>query len=185
MIYIITGMAKTGKSIVAKKMARKHQLEIISTDYIMVMLDRGNPDLGIHMEESDRSVSKRLEPYLEQLIIALIQNQENYIIEGVHFLPQFIKRMIKKYPHDLSAIFLGYANWKATDKAIDLKKYRTETKNCWYCEYDDQELLKLSKYLVNESVILKEEVNQLGLKYFEIKNIIKDQDEIIDLLVKK
>lgn len=76
MIYILAGLAKSGKSLIAKKVLETKHIQVLSTDWIMMMLYHGNPNLGIDAHKSDISVSRQLEPYLEGLIKALVSSKK-------------------------------------------------------------------------------------------------------------
>jgi 2-phosphoglycerate kinase len=185
MIYILTGMAKTGKSILAKELSKQTGFSIIPTDYLMMMFHKTNKTLGVDADDSDPSVSKALEPYLLSLIETMIENKDDYIIEGVHFLPLFARKLIDRYPNDIKMLYLGYKDWTPVQKMEDLILHKKNTKNCWYGHYNSQELLKLSEYLVKESIKLYHEVIKLDLHYIEVTHIMDQIPKIIDDLLKK
>ena len=183
MIYILTGMAKSGKTIVAKALAEKTGFSILSTDYLMMMFHRTNQDIGINADQSDPSVSKALEPYLESLIDTMIENKADHIIEGVHFLPSFAHRLMNKYPHLINIIFFGYKDWTPKQKKDDLITYKDHTSNCWYKHYDDKALDKLSEYLIKESNKQYKALMEYHLSYIEVNHIIGQIPDIIAYLL--
>ena len=185
MIYILTGMAKTGKSLLAKALSQHTGFSIIPTDYLMMMFHKTNLNLGINAHESDPSVSKALEPYLSSLIETIIENRDDYIIEGVHFLPSFSKKLLQTYPHDVKILYLGYKDWSPIQKKEDLVTHKKNTKNCWYGHYHDEELLKLSVYLIKESIKLYDDVMSYGLDYVEVTHIMNQIPLLIENLLKK
>ena len=89
MIFIISGIAKAGKTYLSKLIVEQYHLSCFSTDYLMMSLARGNPSLGINPNSSDITVSKQLRPYLEGMIVTMIENNIDYLIEGVHIQPDF------------------------------------------------------------------------------------------------
>ncbi|MDX9691218.1 MAG: hypothetical protein RBT45_02115, partial [Acholeplasmataceae bacterium] len=141
--------------------------------------------LGIDAHDSDPSVSKALEPYLNALIETLIQNKEPMIIEGVHFLPSFSAKLMEEYPKDIKIVYLGYKDWTPQEKMEDLIRYKDATKNCWYSHYNTEELFKLSEYLIIESNKLYEEVKALHLDYIEVNNVIVQTHTIMKHILKK
>ena len=40
--------------------------------------------------------------------MTLIENKVDYLLEGVHFNPDFSRRLIEKYPNDIRIVYLGY-----------------------------------------------------------------------------
>ena len=75
MIYILTGIAKSGKSLVANRLIQKYSLPTFSTDYIMMMLVRGNKTLGIDPDGEDEIVANQLRPYINGLIQTMVENK--------------------------------------------------------------------------------------------------------------
>lgn len=183
MIYVLTGMAKTGKTIVAKELAKQTRYSILSTDYLMMMLHKANQSIGVNADESDPSVSKSLEPYIEAMIETMMENKDNHIIEGVHFLPSFAHRLLKKYPQSIKIIFFGYKDWTPQQKMDDLMTYKHQTINCWYKHLDEKALYELSDYLVKESNKLFKQVESYNLTYVEISNVIFQTTDIINQLL--
>jgi hypothetical protein len=62
MIYILTGIAKSGKSLIADDIIKTYSMRVISTDLIMMMLHNGNDQLSIDINKSDITVSHALKP---------------------------------------------------------------------------------------------------------------------------
>ena len=105
MIYILTGIAKSGKSLVANRLIQKYSLPTFSTDYIMMMLVRGNKTLGIDPDGEDEIVANQLRPYINGLIQTMVENKVDYFIEGVHFNPDFARELLDKYPNDVHVLY--------------------------------------------------------------------------------
>ena len=72
MIYIVTGIAKSGKSLVAKEIKRRFNYSIFSTDYLMMMVHYGDGKSNLDIHASDSTVAKKIEPYTYGLIKSLI-----------------------------------------------------------------------------------------------------------------
>ena len=182
MIYIIAGIAKSGKSIIARDILEKFHMQVISTDWIMMMLFHGNKELNIDVNKSDSSVSKSLEPYLEGLIISLVHSQNNYLIEGVHIKPRFIDKLMVKYPNQIKCVFLGYKDLDPVTKCNQLKKHANQIDNPWYQNLSDHELLHLTHYLQKESARLYQECIEFNKVYIEVRDIIEDKKQILSAL---
>ena len=120
MIYVLTGIAKSGKTKVAREIVKRKSIPLFSTDYIMMMLSKGNKDPDIDIDASDSSVAKDLEPYIYGMISTMIENKVDYLLEGVHFNPDFSRRLIEKYPNDIRIVYLGYKDKNFKDKAKEL-----------------------------------------------------------------
>jgi hypothetical protein len=184
MIYILTGIAKSGKSIISKSILKHHPIPVISTDQIMMMVHYGNPELKLDINASDDSVSKKLEPYLYGLIKSLSSSKRDTLIEGVHFRASFVNKLQSEFPKMIRAVYLGYKDIRPEVKARELDLHRHLTDNCWYGSMNSQELLALSTYMIQESQRIYNACLVYGQHYIEVYDIIKQTDEIIGALMK-
>lgn len=185
MIYILTGVAKSGKSTVVKHIHKRYNIPYFSTDYIMMMLHEGNPELDVDIDASDSTVSNQIQPYLHGLITTLIRNQETYVIEGVHFNTPYAKELLESYPNDIRILYLGYKNKKVFDKVQELEHYKLQIPNQWYAKLSKEKLEELVEYLIKESNRIYNECQNLQLPYFEVDNLTTQLEEIINYLIKK
>jgi 2-phosphoglycerate kinase len=185
MIYVLTGIAKSGKTKVAREIVKRKSIPLFSTDYIMMMLSKGNKDLDIDIDASDSSVAKDLEPYIYGMISTMIENKVDYLLEGVHFNPDFSRRLIEKYPNDIRIVYLGYKDKNFKDKAKELLLYKNEIENPWFLSFKGEKLFELMEYMVNESQRVYELCIQFDLEYIEVRNIVDQMDEIMKTLFDK
>lgn len=183
MIYILAGIAKSGKSLIAHEILKTYHIQTISTDWIMMMLYHGNKDLKIDVSRSDKSVSRIIEPYINGLIKSLSASKKDILIEGVHIQPEFSSELQKKYPGLINVVFLGYKDIDVDSKKVELKKYAQYMDNPWYLNYNDEEFTKLVHYLIQESDKLKHSCTLHHQTYVEVNNIMSDKDHIIKLLL--
>lgn len=184
MIYILAGIAKSGKSLIANEILKTYQIRIISTDWIMMMLHYGNKDLNIDINRSDKSVSHMIEPYMEGLIKSLIGFKKDVLIEGVHIQPEFASVLQNRYPGLIHIVFLGYKNINPDIKKQELKINAKFIDNPWYINYNEEELSKLIHYLIKESDDLEKTCIKFKQTYIEVHNIINDKVNIINVLIK-
>jgi len=183
MIYILAGIAKSGKSLIAKEMIKRYHMEVIATDRIMMMLHHGNKDLKIDVTRSDQSVSQMLEPYIGGLITSLINSKKDVLIEGVHIQPQFAKHLAQKYRGKLKILFLGYKDIKPNIKQQELLDYAHLLDNPWYLDYDADAFTKLINYLIKESNALEKACLKYGQTYYEVQSVTNQMDDIINKLI--
>lgn len=179
MIYILAGIAKSGKSIVSQSILKSYQIPVISTDQIMMMLHYGNPELKLDINASDDTVSRKLEPYLYGLIKSLTSSKKDTLIEGVHFRAEFVHQLQKQFPNQIRPVFLGYQDQQPQNKANELDLNRRLTDNCWYDHMNKEQLLNLARYMIQESKRIFNECQIYSQTYIEIFDIIKQKDSII------
>ncbi len=109
MIYLIGGAPRAGKSILCQQAAAKLNIGWISTD-ILVELVRVNNDKAVKAEwnaspESIRATAEWFFPYLERFVWGISSQAENYVIEGVGFLPEQVTQLAAKFP--IRSVFIG------------------------------------------------------------------------------
>ena len=183
MIYILTGVAKSGKSLIAKEIVKRNSIPSFSTDYIMMMLAKGNKNIGIDTEAGDRVVAKQLEPYIEGMLKTMIENGVNHLIEGVHFNHDFISRMMKEYPNDIKTLYLGFKDIDASVKGDELYKFQDSSDNKWFLNLNEKEFKVLINYLIDESRISYDLCREFSLDYIEVQDISIQLEEIINKLL--
>ena len=132
MIYFIGGAPRIGKSIVASELAKKINAELISTDELenkvsssMSEDERSElfPLQGFSGDPNENSltVSERvklqiigarsLENELEKIVTHALENNRSVVIEGVHILPQFIRRLTEDLGGEhFCVVFIGSEN---------------------------------------------------------------------------
>jgi len=178
MIYILTGIAKSGKSLVANRLIQKYSLPTFSTDYIMMMLVRGNKTLGIDPDGEDEIVANQLRPYINGLIQTMVENKVDYFIEGVHFNPDFARELLDKYPNDIKVLYLGYKDIHVEDKINELERFKESNDNPWYKNFTKEEMNTLIEYMIKESERVYQSCLLLNIDYLEISNIMLQIDSI-------
>jgi 2-phosphoglycerate kinase len=183
MIYIIAGIAKSGKTTIAKEFTKRYGIPYFSTDYIMMMLYRGNSDLGIDPLASDTSVSRQIKPYVYGLIKTMVENKVDYLIEGVHFSPDFSSELLKEYPNDIRIVYLGYRNTNVNLKIIELNKYKDSLENVWYSSFSNEKMIELISYLIEESERVHCLCKKFALDYIEIYDLTNQIDEILKYIM--
>ncbi|MCK7487077.1 MAG: hypothetical protein MZU97_17385 [Bacillus subtilis] len=183
MIYLLSGVAKSGKSYVARYLLEHYNVSHFSTDYLMMSLSLGNPDLNIDHNADDAVVAKKLEPYLTAMIAAMVQNKTHYLIEGVHFNPDFMNRLLEKHPGKVKALYLGYEQVDVMEKVAELIKYRDRIENCWYRNFPTDEMIKLVKYMISVSRQIHQEADRYHIPYIDIYDIVDQAPAIVEQLM--
>lgn len=109
MIYFVGGAPRAGKSILGQQVAANLRIGWISTDLLLELL-RVKNEGGVKTKwdaspEAIRANAEWFFPYLERFVWGVTSQAENYLIEGVDFLPAHVKRLSDQY--QLRAVFLG------------------------------------------------------------------------------
>jgi hypothetical protein len=109
MIYLIGGAPRAGKTILGQSISAKRNVSWISTDLLVDLLRLKNEDgVKASWDATPEAIAADAEwffPYLERFIWGVSSQAEDYLIEGVGFLPAQVARLSAKYP--IRAVFLG------------------------------------------------------------------------------
>ena len=109
MIYLIGGAPRAGKTILAQRLSSKLHVGWISTDLLLTLLGMTKVE-GIKTEwnaapEAVTASAEWFFPYLERFIWGISSMAEQYVIEGVDFLPGQVAQLALQY--QLRSVFLG------------------------------------------------------------------------------
>jgi len=108
MIYLIGGAPRAGKSVLCQQLAAKLKIGWISTDVLIDMLRVNNEGLKSEWNAAPEAIAADAEwffPYLERFVRGVNALAENYLVEGVDFLPAQVARLMPDYP--IRAVFIG------------------------------------------------------------------------------
>jgi hypothetical protein len=109
MIYFVGGAPRAGKTLLGQQLASNLRVGWISTDLLLTLLQLKN-DEGVKQEWNADSVAITANaewffPYLERFIWGVSGLAEQYVVEGVDFLPAQIAQLASRY--QIRAVFLG------------------------------------------------------------------------------
>ncbi|MDO8260255.1 MAG: hypothetical protein Q7T50_02005, partial [Candidatus Magasanikbacteria bacterium] len=163
MLYLIGGSPRGGKTILSKKLSKKIEVPYISTDYLKLILrpyfkEKEREEMfpfdkiwkklnlneyflnytGKQMLTIDIKEGKTLWTGMKYLISHLSKRKIDYIIEGVHLLPNLIKDF-KDNPN-VKIIFLT----KTDEEKIYSGLFKNKSERDWILEkVKDRDILKL------------------------------------------
>ncbi len=108
-MYLVGGAPRAGKTILAQRLSSTLNVGWVSTDLLMDLLRVTNP-VGIKMEWNADPAAITAHaawffPYLERFMWGVTSLADQYVIEGVDFLPREVAQLATQYP--IRAVFLG------------------------------------------------------------------------------
>jgi 2-phosphoglycerate kinase len=186
MIYLVGGVAKSGKSLIAKDLLKNNHISYFPTDMLMMGLSNTikgftiNPDV-----DRDEEVATKLEPILFKMISTAINNNDEYLFEGVHIRPSLCRKLMKQYPDKVKAVFLIYDEIDTSVKVDELITHVKSKYKTWLDLFSGEKFVEVVEILKQESLQLKKECQMFDLPYIEIKNIIEQKQEILKILFTK
>lgn len=201
-IYIVGGAPRTGKSIIARRLMNSLSVPWVSTDAFRAVAQRMSPpeeraikfpfggftsadqlnDMAIkQMLEWQITEGESLHLFLRSFIDYQLGVLDNYIIEGVHFLPEHVRQFLDSNEHnDIKAVFIVSTN-------IDeqLKSMRKNTSHFdWLTNASDETFLSVAKFVTEYGKWLKAECQKYQLPYVERKGLFEEENtEILTALM--
>ena len=163
MIYLIGGVARAGKSILCQQFAAELKIGWISTDLMMELLRVSNvPGIKREWNASSKAIKTNAEwffPYLEKFIWGVNSLAENYVIEGVDFLPAQISQLSRQYP--IRSLFLGCS--QMTLEAFD--QYPGHSRG--YSHLPDEVKRQIVHDVPLWSEVIRQEAKRFSLPYLD------------------
>jgi 2-phosphoglycerate kinase len=196
MIYLIGGSPRGGKSILSRKLSKTLSVPYISTDNLRLvilpyfkgkekdknfpyikMFDLANIDKfflrysGQEMLRADIKEAKSIWPGVKSLIDHLLAYKMDYIIEGVHLLPNFVKEY--KDNKNIKIAFLA----KLDEEKIYQGLLRNKNNGDWITDNtkDKKVISMAAKSLYYYGKFFLKETKKYGLKCFNTEDNFLDK----------
>lgn len=185
MIYLIGGVPRVGKSIVARAVAERSGAQLISTDDVCGAFKATLPEAErdarfpfpgffgdasnnvLTVEElvaAQMTSAKSLQPEIERLIAEAAQTDASVVIEGVYLLPEYVRSAIERHgPDKISALFIGSSD---ADLVVDGIRNNARPDN-WMRETDIVVIRHVAQFIVALNARLRAEAEQNGIAYQE------------------
>jgi 2-phosphoglycerate kinase len=151
----------------------------------MMGIANGVPELGVHPTEGDFITGQRLWKIVDPLLTAMVENEIDYVIEGVQLLPSFVAEFQQKFAGDVRCCFIGQAELDVT--AIEeMELHSSATENDGFKDLSHIEALAEMKRIRADSARYKEECEVHNLPYFESSSDFhRTLDQVVAYLIKK
>ncbi len=173
---LIAGVAKSGKSLFCKKLAKKTNYNHIPLDYFTASMKRNFPNWGIKSSVIINDTSKKLSTLLNTVTNLIDDTDEKFIIDSAHIMPSDIIDNINR--DNWNIYFFGYPNISAKDKLYEIRKY---IKDGWPIKKDDNELLIILEKLINISKEISEQCKKYNIKFIDTSfNINKTINKLLN-----
>lgn len=182
MLYLLGGAARAGKSTIAHKFLAATGTPFFCLDYLMMGVAKGAPLLGVDPNADDLHTATLLTPVIKAMAVAMIENGENYLLEGVQLHPALAAELLARFPGQVTACFLGYADADVTAKVAAIRTFGG-VNNDWLASANDTTLTQTVADLVRLSQHLRAACQQADLRYFEIStHFTATIDAVVDFL---
>jgi 2-phosphoglycerate kinase len=181
MIYLIGGEARSGKTIVRKKLLSKYKISGIGTDSIRYMLSHTLKDSGIDHNNTPEVNGPLMWPFIDNLIEDLsIYAAEDYVIEGDILLPKYLRKY--KESSDTKVCYIGFPTVSISQKMKNILQSRKE--GDWTKEYTEKELKKFVKWGIKESKKYQRQCKKYGITFYDLSEDFETRiNEVVEDLV--
>ncbi len=160
--FIVTGAATAGKSTFSHELIKKHFVQHICIDPIIDAFQSVFPQLGITHEanshEKHVAVCAEFRPFVSKMIEEL--DMDDFVIEGFR-LP--LADLHDTYPH-LQYFAFGYPSDTPEARLARVRKF---DEGNWTNSMDDDELLEVFTFLIDESQRLEALCKERSIPFFD------------------
>lgn len=168
---LIIGAARSGKTTLAKKLAKEKGYSLISIDDIVSGFE-AFPELQIHHDGDAVDTAKRLAPFLIKYLTELSEGSTFYggiksVIEGTHIDFEQLMPFLQsdKYKEKYEIIGLTFNDITEQQLYDYIRKYDTEDDWTYWC--DDEELKGNVRYFIDRNKYFNEMFKKYGIKTFD------------------
>ena len=171
MIFLVGGAPRAGKSILGQRVAANLKIGWVSTDLLLTILRMTDVE-GIKTEwnATPDAITANAEwffSYLERFVWGASSLAENYLIEGVDFLPAQVKQLSAQY--QVQAVFLGCSTM--TLEHFDQFPGRSRG----YSGLPEELRLQFAKDVPFWSEFIRQECESFGYPYIDTVNDFSQQ----------
>ena len=169
----IGGVARSGKSTLAKRFSKLNSYNHFPLDYVTSSLKNNFPETNISSSVVIGDSSEKLSLLLSTIVRIMNSKDEKYIIDSAHIMPKDIVPYLDKDKWNI--YFVGYPNVSKFTKFSSIRKYDDHTD--WTSRRSDEELLSIIEKLISISKKIQEQCEELNIPFIDTSN---DIIEVID-----
>ena len=171
MQIIIGGASRSGKSIVARQIAREFGIPSYSLDYLIAALIGERPDLAINrnfrlgdLGQPFIGNAQTIWPALRNMVKIIDLHAQPYLIEGDTILPRHFHELASRY--DVIGFFMGYPDIDPDEKVSQLRRHTSDQLN-WPQFHTDEELHHIVLDRIRYSKYLRREAKRHGIIFID------------------
>lgn len=169
----IGGVARSGKSTLAKRFSKLNLYNHFPLDYVTSSLKNNFPETNISSSVVIGESSEKLALLLSTIVRIMESKDEKYIIDSAHIMPKDIVKYLDRDKWDV--YFVGYPNISKFTKFSSIRKYDDHTD--WTSRRSDEELLSIIEKLISISRKIQEQCEELNIPFIDTSS---DMLEAID-----
>lgn len=160
---IIAGSSRSGKSTLAKRIARNLQMSYLPMDSIVSTLETLYPQVGIAHRDDNRDMSGQIARFLQEWIQHLAYEEIPYVLDLYQVYPADLKTLDPTGSHAVA--YLGYASLSPEEKLPDIRQYARPID--WTNQVDDQEMTRILDLFIQEGRRMRQQCVEENIAYFD------------------
>lgn len=168
---IIAGVPRAGKSTVSHLLSKRYGYQHISMDSIIAGFEKCFPETGVNTYqglsslETLRVISSKMAPFVRAMLDSgeYDEFEPGMVLDMYQLLPEDYDKYIRGANCEI-AYFIT-SDVTPEERFLIQKKYDTEKDYTFY--KSDDELREGAEYIVEQSIMMKEQCKRYGLPYYE------------------
>ena len=168
---IIAGVPRAGKSTVSHLLAKQYGYQHVSMDSIIAGFEKCFPETGVStycgLSSMDtlRMISGKMAPFIRAMLESgeYDEFEPGMVLDMYQLLPEDYDRYIRGANCDI--VYLITSDVTPEERYAIQKKYDTEKDYTFW--KPDEELREGARYIVEQSILMKEQCEKYGLPYYE------------------
>jgi len=165
MLYILGGVPRVGKTIIAQAFLERTHIPFLSLDLFKMALVKGLPQAGVDPNDASDVVAKQIWPAVRGLCTTILENKRDHLIEGDSILPVHASHLSATFPGQVRACFLGIERANPANRLATIREHPGPED--WLSEYDDDEVLRMIDEMIEFSSVLRSQAEESGFPYLE------------------
>ena len=168
---IIAGVPRAGKSTVSHLLSKRYGYQHISMDSIIAGFEKCFPETGVNTYqglsslETLRVISSKMAPFVRAMLDSGEYDdfEPGMVLDMYQLLPEDYDKYIRGANCEI--VYFITSNVSPEERFLIQKKYDTEKDYTFY--KSDDELREGAEYIVEQSIMMKEQCERYGLPYYE------------------
>ena len=168
---IIAGVPRAGKSTISHLLSKRYGYQHISMDSIIAGFEKCFPETGVNTYqglsslETLRVISSKMAPFVRAMLESgeYDEFEPGMVLDMYQLLPEDYDKYIRGANCEI-AYFIT-SDVSPEERFLIQKKYDTEKDYTFY--KSDDELREGAEYIVEQSIMMKEQCKRYGLPYYE------------------
>jgi len=177
-LYVVGGVARSGKSIVARQLLAKAGVPYFSLDFLLMGMALGLPQAGIDPEAPSDEIARRMWPVVRALSVNILEIGMDYLIEGDSVLPAQVQELALSFPGQVRPCFIGYPSVDAAAK-VEAMRSHSALPNDWIGIYSPERILAFIQSMIRLSQEFQAQCSQTGIPFFDVSQDFTPTIEVV------